>query len=209
MGSVKNKHLKTLVIPKSATVYDSTLKYICRGTVFPNLETIKVQKRQPPRGLYPHHIHRQGDRILRRTVWPKNTNDLLDQLADNNCSIDDYLEENREDMIVLAAKDFWEAAIERSGMSKCNIINKADFNYCYFYDIVNGRKIASRDKVIRLILSMHLTTDDCQEALRISGRSALYPKVQRDALLIYGIENRYTVDETNQLLSAHGEDTLR
>lgn len=74
----------------------------------------------------------------------KNTNDLLDQLADNNCSIDDYLEENREDMIVLAAKDFWEAAIERSGMSKCNIINKADFNYCYFYDIVNGRKIASR-----------------------------------------------------------------
>ena len=124
----------------------------------------------------------------------KNTNDLLDQLADNNCSIDDYLEENREDMIVLAAKDFWEAAIERSGMSKCNIINKADFNYCYFYDIVNGRKIASRDKVIRLILSMRLTTDDCQEALRISGRSALYPKVQRDALLIYGIENRYTVD---------------
>lgn len=86
----------------------------------------------------------------------KNTNDLLDQLADNNCSIDDYLEENREDMIVLAAKDFWEAAIERSGMSKCNIINKADFNYCYFYDIVNGRKIASRDKVIRLILSMRL-----------------------------------------------------
>ena len=123
----------------------------------------------------------------------KNTNDLLDQLADNNCSIDDYLEENREDMIILAAKDFWEAAI----------------NYCYFYDIVNGRKIASRDKVIRLILSMRLTTDDCQEALRISGRSALYPKVQRDALLIYGIENRYTVDETNQLLSAHGEDTLR
>ena len=30
----------------------------------------------------------------------KNTNDLLDQLADNNCSIDDYLEENREDMII-------------------------------------------------------------------------------------------------------------
>ena len=72
-----------------------------------------------------------------------------------------------------------------------------------------GARSRHRDKVIRLILSMRLTTDDCQEALRISGRSALYPKVQRDALLIYGIENRYTVDETNQLLSAHGEDTLR
>ena len=47
MGFVKNKHLKTLVIPKSVTVYDSTLKYICRGTVFPNLQTIKVQKGSP------------------------------------------------------------------------------------------------------------------------------------------------------------------
>lgn len=47
MGFIKNKHLKTLVIPKSATVYDSTLKGICRGTVFPNLETIKVQKGSP------------------------------------------------------------------------------------------------------------------------------------------------------------------
>lgn len=44
MGTIKNKHLKTLVIPKSVTVEDSTLKYICRGSIFPNLETIKVQK---------------------------------------------------------------------------------------------------------------------------------------------------------------------
>ena len=139
----------------------------------------------------------------------KSTTDLLNQLADNTCSIDDYLEENRSNMIILEAKAFWEDAIARSGMSKCNIINKADFNYCYFYDIVNGRKIASRDKVIRLILSMRLTTDDCQEALRISGRSALYPRVRRDALLIYGIENGYSVDQMNQLLQNKEEEILR
>ncbi len=44
MGTVKNKNLKTLIIPKSATIRDGTLKYICRGSAFPNLETIKVQK---------------------------------------------------------------------------------------------------------------------------------------------------------------------
>ena len=139
----------------------------------------------------------------------KSTNDLLSQLASGSCSIDDYLEENREEMIVLEAKDFWEGAIARSGMSKCNIINKADFNYCYFYDVVNGRKIASRDKIIRLMLSMRLTTEDCQKALRISSRSALYPKVQRDALLIYGIENCLSVDQVNQLLTEKGEEILR
>ena len=57
----------------------------------------------------------------------KNTNDLLDQLADNNCSIDDYLEENRDDMIVLAVKDFWEAAIDRSGSSTRRTLTTATF----------------------------------------------------------------------------------
>lgn len=139
----------------------------------------------------------------------KSTTDLLEQLASDNCSIDEYLEENQDDMIIVEAKDFWESAIARCGMSKCNIINKADFNYCYFYDIVNGRKIASRDKVIRLILSMRLTTEDCQEALRVSGRSALYPRVRRDALLIYGIENHYSIDQVNQLLLSKDEEILR
>lgn len=46
MGFVKNKHLKTLVIPKSATVYDSTLKYICRARYFQIWRLLKY-KRQP------------------------------------------------------------------------------------------------------------------------------------------------------------------
>lgn len=47
MHSVKNKHLKTLVIPKGAIVRDGTLKYICLGSVFPNLQTIKVESGSP------------------------------------------------------------------------------------------------------------------------------------------------------------------
>lgn len=70
----------------------------------------------------------------------KNTNDLLDQLADNNCSIDDYLEENREDMIVLAAKDFWEAAIERSGMSSAILSTRQTLTTAIFTILSMGAR---------------------------------------------------------------------
>ena len=102
----------------------------------------------------------------------KSTEDLLEELQNENCKIDEYLKGNGESFVYDKIKDFWETAIEKSGYSKSNIINKSDFSYCYFYDVINGRKIPGRDKIIRLILTMKLSVDECQEALRISGRSA-------------------------------------
>ena len=113
----------------------------------------------------------------------KSTEDLLEELQNENCKIDEYLKGNGESFVYDKIKDFWETAIEKSGYSKSNIINKSDFSYCYFYDVINGRKIPGRDKIIRLILTMHLSVDECQEALRISGRSALYPRIRRDAII--------------------------
>ena len=104
---------------------------------------------------------------------------------------------------------FWETAIEKSGYSKSNIINKSDFSYCYFYDVINGRKIPGRDKIIRLILTMHLSVDECQEALRISGRSALYPRIRRDAIILFAISNGYSIYQLSELLADAGEEPLK
>ena len=106
-------------------------------------------------------------------------------------------------------KDFWETAIEKSGYSKSNIINKSDFSYCYFYDVINGRKIPGRDKIIRLILTMKLSVDECQEALRISGRSALYPRIKRDSIILFAISNGYSIYQLSELLADAGEEPLK
>lgn len=123
----------------------------------------------------------------------KSTEDLLEELQNENCKIDEYLKGNGESFVYDKIKDFWETAIEKSGYSKSNIINKSDFSYCYFYDVINGRKIPGRDKIIRLILTMKLSVDECQEALRISGRSALYPRIKRDSIILFAISNGYSI----------------
>ena len=57
----------------------------------------------------------------------------------------------------------------------------------YFYDVINGRKIPSRDKIIRLALALGLSLDECQTALKFCGRSQLYPRIKRDSIIIHGI----------------------
>lgn len=139
----------------------------------------------------------------------KSTNDLLKALENKNCKIDDFINENSESFVSDDINEFWEDSIKKSRLSKSNIINRADFSYCYFYDVINGRKIPGRDKIIRLILAMGLTVDDCQNALRISGRSALYPKVKRDSIIIYAFNNNMSIYNLMELLAAAGEEILK
>lgn len=139
----------------------------------------------------------------------KSTEDLLEELQNENCKIDEYLKGNGESFVYDKIKDFWETAIEKSGYSKSNIINKSDFSYCYFYDVINGRKIPGRDKIIRLILTMKLSVDECQEALRISGRSALYPRIRRDAIILFAISNGLSIYQLSELLADAGEEPLK
>lgn len=138
----------------------------------------------------------------------KDTNDLFEELG-IDCKIDDYLKQNTSSFVFHKINEFWENACKRCGESKSNIINKADFNYCYFYDVINGRKIPAKDKIIRLVLAMNLDLDDCQQALRISDKSLLYPRVKRDSIIIYAINNNMTISQCNELLSKFNEEILK
>lgn len=137
------------------------------------------------------------------------TDELMESLSDENCSLDDYFSDNDDSFVNEDIKEFWENLIAKNGRSKSNIINKADFSYCYFYDIINGRKMPTKDKVVRLSLAMRLTLEECQKALKISGRSALYPRVHRDSILIYALEHQLTIFRTDELLKKYGEECLK
>ncbi len=139
----------------------------------------------------------------------KNTEELLKQLKSKSCDIQEYLDDNPNSFIEISLRDFWRKMIEKCGMSKSNIINKSDFSYVYFYDVIAGKKIPTSDKIIRLALTMHLSLEECQLALKYSGKAALYPKIKRDSVLIYAIERGFSVSQTQALLYESGEKELK
>ena len=138
----------------------------------------------------------------------KSTENLMNELQGEDCAISDFIKNNPDSFIHIDIKNFWEDVIARSGMSKSNIINKSNFSYCYFYDIINGRKIPGREKIFRLAITIGLDLEEVQEALRLSGKSALYPRIKRDSIIIYAINQKITVDETNKLLSQFKEQII-
>lgn len=139
----------------------------------------------------------------------KKTDELLKELKFKKTDIQEYIENNPESFIEINLKKFWGEILESSSMSKSDIINKSDFSYVYFYDVIAGKKIPTSDKIIRLVLAMHLSLDQCQTALRYCGKSQLYPRIKRDSILIYAIFHGYTVLQTQELLLKSGEKELK
>ncbi len=137
------------------------------------------------------------------------TDDLLKALSQENCKINDFLRKNDEEFVNEDIKTFWDKLIDKSGFSKSNIINRSDFNYRHFYDCTCGRKMPTKDKVVRLALAMKLSIEECQEALKISGRAPLYPRIRRDSILIYAVEHHLTILKCNEMLGECGEGELK
>ncbi|HAQ28860.1 MAG TPA: hypothetical protein DCQ76_03805 [Ruminococcaceae bacterium] len=139
----------------------------------------------------------------------KNTNDLMEELSDDKVSIENYIKDNTDSFVNVDLSNFWKGIIRKSGMTKSDIINKSDFSYVYFYDVINGRKTPSRDKIIRLALALKLSLDECQTALKFCGRSQLYPRIKRDSIIIHGINRNLCIYEVSDNLLSLGEEDLK
>ena len=56
---------------------------------------------------------------------------------------------------------------------------------------------------------MNMTIEETQQALRISGRSLLYPKIRRDSIIIYAIEQGMNVVQCNTFINNYDEELLK
>ncbi|MCL2663083.1 MAG: hypothetical protein FWE83_07100 [Oscillospiraceae bacterium] len=81
---------------------------------------------------------------------------------------------------------------ERNALPQ-HIINKADIERTYGHQLFNGTRTPSRDKVLQLALGFGLSFDETQKLLRVAGKSALYPKIKRDAVIVYALNHGYDI----------------
>lgn len=95
-----------------------------------------------------------------------------------------------------------------SGKMISAVIQDAQIQRTYGYQILNGTKNPGRNKVIALSLALQLSLDDTQRALTLSGESILYSKNKRDSALIFALQKNLSVQQTNDLLFDMKEELL-
>ena len=138
-----------------------------------------------------------------------NTQELMRVLGEPDIEYREFLIIGQDSFVEDNLIQFWSQQKAKYSVQNSDIINRADIGYTYFYDIINGKKKPSRDKLIRLFIAMRFLLEDCQKALRIYCYSELYPKNKRDSVVIYAINHRLSVLQLNELLKENGEEELK
>lgn len=88
------------------------------------------------------------------------------------------------------------------------VVRIAQIDRVYGQQLFSGVRKPSRDKVIQLAFGFGLSLDETQRLLQMADKSRLYPKIKRDAAIIFGLEHQMKMQEMQELLYTIGVPVL-
>lgn len=98
--------------------------------------------------------------------------------------------------------------IERAGISAPEWIASAYISKSYGYQVLRGERMPGRDILLRTALVLQLSLQETQRLLALGDCGALYPKVRRDAAVIFALNHKMTLLEAEELLVSLPEASL-
>ncbi len=140
----------------------------------------------------------------------KNTGELLSILVNINKKSDlqqfsnKYLEKSN----TITLSQYLENMIQKYNKTKSQVIKESCIPRTYAYQIFMGIRKPGRDKLLALCLAIGMDLEDTQRALTLGSLGILYSKKKRDATIIFSINKKLSVLNTNELLYDLGESIL-
>ena len=132
-----------------------------------------------------------------------NTNTLMKRLF-KAADLDTYLEGNESN---LHSPDFYtllKQACEKRDKLPAQVIERSQIERTYGHQLFNGTRRPSRDKVLQLALGLGLSVDETQRLLRAAGKSQLYPRLKRDAVILYALQKKLPILTVQENLTKYG-----
>lgn len=137
----------------------------------------------------------------------KTTGELQQGLMEEP-DLDAYLKANRPYFVDGQLTELLAEVYHRRHISKAALARRAGMSEVYLHQVFSGRRMPSRDRLLCLCLAMGTTLEEAQQLLRRTAYAQLYPRLQRDAILIHGLVHGRSPVQVNEALGAAGEKTL-
>ena len=103
---------------------------------------------------------------------------------------------------------YLEKLIEEHGMKKKEVVRKLNLEESYARKLFGGQRIPTRKILLQCAFLLSLNLADTQRLLDIGQKPRLYPRIRYDAAIIYGLEEKMTLEEMNSFLDKIGEESL-
>ncbi len=133
------------------------------------------------------------------------TEDLLARLLSADAP-EKYLEEG--ETIDRTLPDYLFALLADRGMRRSEVVRASGINPTVVYDIFGGKMVPGRDNAIMLAFGLRCTLRETQRLLRLAGAAELWPKVRRDAIIIWCVKEGKSRSQCDDELWKFGEKTL-
>ena len=120
----------------------------------------------------------------------------------------DFLMHNKDNLIDLSLSEYLNLLLQEKGLKKADVVRNSGLDKAYVYQIFSGDKTPSRDKLIALAFGLHLDAKESQRMLKIGRYSELYPRIPRDAAILFSIQRGKDIWTTDELLFKNDFPTL-
>jgi hypothetical protein len=145
--------------------------------------------------------------MTQQNVKKTRTSSLLDKLFKTS-NLERFIERNGMDMEIPLFHIYISELCQTMGQVPERVIKLASIERTYGHQLFNGTRKPSRDKVIQLAFGFGLGVDDAQKLLKIAQKSLLYPKIKRDAVILYCLNNQKNIIEAQSVLETLGLSLL-
>lgn len=99
--------------------------------------------------------------------------------------------------------------MKNKNLKKIELIRKTGINRTYAYQILQGTRKPSRDKLISLCICLGMDLCNVQNVLTIASLGILHCRKRRDVIIIFSINQKLSVIQTNEILYEMGENILK
>lgn len=131
----------------------------------------------------------------------KTTDELLQEIQ-NEKSFERFMSRNEENFETKKFTEYLNDLCRKKELIPEQVIKAAQIDRTYGHQLFNGTRRPSRDKVIQLAIAFELSVDDTQELLRVAGRNELYPRIRRDAAIIFGLSKHMEMQQMQEFLAS-------
>ncbi len=112
-----------------------------------------------------------------------------------------FLEENEKILKVPKFNYYIIELCQKTGLVVEQVIKRTTIERTYGHQLFNGTRKPSRDKVIQLAFGFGLDVEETQKLLQVAQKAPLYPRIKRDAVILYCLENHRSDMEVQDMLA--------
>lgn len=138
----------------------------------------------------------------------KNTSELVKRISDPSADVNSVLHELRPDMDLPQLHEHLAVLMAEHNENPQRVFEKIVVERTTGYRIMSGTRSTSRNVLLRIALTMSLSLNETQLLLQVGRKALLYPRVRRDAALIYCLSHNMSLNEAEAMLLELGERSL-